>query len=378
MPNRRVYLDHAAATPMSENVRLAMEPYFSANFSNPSAAYLSAKKVASDIAKARSNIAQCLGAKESEIIFTAGGTEANNLAIKGIMELYPDANILISAVEHESVVKPAQNYNYKTVPVKKDGTVDLVSLEALIDDNTVLVSVMYANNEIGTIQPISSIASIIKRLRKSRNNDLPLLLHTDACQAPAYLDLHISRLGVDFMSLNSGKIYGPKQFGCLYKNRLTAIKSQIEGGGQEFNIRSGTENPANISGFSVALEQATKNRNIEVERMKLLQDLFITELKKLNLDISINGSLKKRLPNNVHVTFAGKDNETMLMELDEVGVECASGSACSASSDEVSPTLMAIGMSEDEARSSLRFSMGISTSKEDILYTIKKIAEILQ
>jgi cysteine desulfurase len=237
---------------------------------------------------------------------------------------------------------------------------------------------MYANNEIGTVQQLSHVAQIIKKIRKDRSNNLPLIFHTDACQAPAYLDVHVSRLGVDLMTINSGKIYGPKQFGCLYVNHTTAIKSQIEGGGQEFNIRSGTESPANIVGFSKALNLVDKARSKEIKRVRGLQNLFFSEIIKKIPNVIINGSLKKRLPNNVHLTFPGQDNELMLMKLDELGVQCASGSACSASSDEVSPTLMAIGLSENEAKSSLRFSMGNSTKRQDIIYTIQKLAEILQ
>lgn len=381
MIKKSVYLDNAAATPMDKAVKIAMEPYFSVKFYNPSAQYLSAKAVSKDIETARTEIAHWLGAKSTDIFFTAGGTEANNLALNGIMSLYPEANLVVSAIEHESILKPAEQYNHKVAPVDGRGNIDLAKLEKLIDDKTVLVSVMYANNEVGTIQPLSQITKMIEKIRKSRNNDgneLPIYLHADACQAPTYLDLHVAGLGVDLMTLNSGKIYGPKQFGALYVNRHVNISPQILGGGQERGLRSGTESPANIIGFAKALNLVQDNRTKESERLSELQNFFIRELVKIIPNIKINGSIKKRLPNNVHITIPGQDNELILMKLDELGIQCASGSACNASSDDISPTLIAIGLSEEDAKSSLRFTMGNHTKKNDIEFVVSSIAEILE
>ncbi len=380
MIKKIVYMDHAAATPVDSRVKLAMDPYFSDKFYNPSANYLSAKAVSKDIDNARAGIAHWLGCKSNEIVFTAGGTEANNLAINGVMELYPEANLVVGAIEHESVLKPAEKYNHKIAQVLPDGQIDLKKLESLIDNNTVLISIMYANNEIGTIEPLLKISRIISKLRKNRrnsNNSLPLLLHTDACQTPSYLDLHVSRLGVDLMTLNSGKIYGPKQFGALYVNRHIELSPQILGGGQERGLRSGTENPANIVGFAQALALVQENRIEESNRMKQLQDYFIDKITKNISTVKINGSRSKRLPNNIHLTFMGQDNEILLMKLDEMGIICASGSACSASLDDISPTLIAIGIDENDARASLRFSMGKTTTKTDINYVVDSLLKIL-
>lgn len=375
-----VYLDYAAATPVDPKVLAAMQPYFTDRFYNPSATYLSAKAVAADLLAARESVAHWLGGKPSEIIFTAGGTEANNLAISGVMSQFPDNNVVISAIEHESVREPARQYDYREAPVTKDGQADVSALEALIDDNTVLVSVMYANNEIGTVQPLKEIATLLQKIKKQRQsagNDLPLLLHTDACQAVNYLDLHTARLGVDLMTLNGGKIYGPKQSGILYAKTGVALDAQILGGGQERGLRSGTENIAGAVGFAKALDIAQTNRAEESKRQAGLRDGFIQQLQQTEPTIAINGSLKKRLPNNISVTFTGIDNERLMMQLDEADIMCAVGSACSASKDEPSHVLKAIGLSDKDARATLRFTLGRQTTPTDINATIKVLTGLL-
>lgn len=375
-----IYLDYAAATPLDPVVLKAMKPYFTDNFYNPSAAYLAAKSVASEVKKARESVAFWLGAKPPEIVFTAGGTEANNLAITGIMDQYPDGNVVVSAIEHESILEPAKKYNYKEVKVTKNGIVDVDYLETIIDDKTVLVSVMHANNEIGTIQPIKEIATFLQNIRKTRTNrgdNRPIYLHTDACQAGNYLDLHASRLGVDMMTLNGGKIYGPKQSGALYVRTGVVLSPQILGGGQERGLRSGTENVAGIVGFAKALEIAQKKRPTEAKRLTELRDDFINQLIKSFPDATINGSTKKRLPNNISVTFPGVDNERLMMQLDEAEIMCAVGSACSASNDEPSHVLKAIGLSATQAQSTLRFSLGRTTTKKDVDIVIQSLKENL-
>ncbi|HTE22669.1 MAG TPA: cysteine desulfurase family protein [Candidatus Limnocylindria bacterium] len=376
-----IYLDYAAATPLDSEVLAAMGPYFSEQFYNPSALYLGAKDVARDVAKARTRIAGQFGVRPAEVIFTAGGTEANNLAIHGVMQQFPEANVVVSTIEHESVLKPAHQYACKEAPVTKDGQVDVLQLEKLIDDQTVLVSVMYANNEIGTIQPIRKITTTLEEVRKRRKysgNDLPLYFHTDACQAAQYLDLHVSRLGVDLMTINGGKMYGPKQSGALFVRAGVKLQPQILGGGQEFGVRSGTENVAGSIGLSVALDLAQARRHEETERLQKLQKVFITELQAAIPVIQINGSLKSRLPNNVHVTIPGTDNERLVMALDEAGIQAAAGSACSASSEEPSHVLRALGMSETDAQASLRFTMGRGTTEQDIHTTVNTLKKILK
>lgn len=355
-----------------------MRPYWQQQFYNPSATYLAGRAVAVDIAQARDTVAQQLGTKPSEIIFTAGGTEADNLAINGVMQNYPGAQLLVSAVEHEAVLQTAAAYKHQVIPVTQQGVVNLDRLAILLDENTVLVSIMYANNEIGTIQPLRQVAALIKKVKQARRatgNKLPLYLHTDASQAANYLDLHVSRLGVDLMTLNGGKIYGPKQTGALFVKAGIALQPQIKGGGQERGLRSGTENVAGIIGFAKALEIAQTTRHQEAKRLQALQASFLNQLAKALPRAILNGA-PQRLPNNLHLTIPGIDNERVMMQLDEQGIICAVGSACSASDDEPSHVLKAIGLTDQAAQSSLRFSMGRQTTAKDIKTTIASLQKI--
>lgn len=366
---KTIYLDYAAATPVAPEVLTAMLPYYSEKFYNPSANYLAAGAVHKDLEAARGVVAGCIGARPIEVTFTAGGTEANNLAIRGVMEAFPGSNVIVSAIEHDSVLEAARNYEYREVSVTEQGIIDLVALEKLIDDRTVLVSIMYANNEIGTVQPIRDIVSLVEKvrtMRKKSGNNRPLIVHTDAAQAGNYLDIHVSRLGVDLMTLNGGKIYGPKQSGALYVRSGVRLKPLVYGGGQEHGLRSGTENVAGAVGLAQALKSAQDLRHEETHRLQELQKHFMTELQKAMPEIIINGSRGKRLPNNVHLTIPGQDNERLLFALDERGILAAAGSACSASDEESSHVLHALGLSDEAAHASLRFTMGRGTSEEDI------------
>lgn len=375
-----IYLDYAAATPLDPRVHAAMEPYFSDQFYNPSATYNRARKVRQAIDAARSQVAHYLGSKTSEVIFTAGGSEANNLAIHGIMRQYPDANIVVSSIEHESVLVAAQRYDCREVAVKPDGTIDLIDLEKKIDDQTVLVSVMYANNEIGTIQPLRDISSIIAQKRSARHRskvaERPLYFHTDACQAANYLDLNVARLGVDLLTLNGGKIYGPKQSGALFVRGGIQLQPLVDGGGQERGLRNGTENVAGIIGFSKALDIAQTMRHQEAKRLLAIQQDFIKLITQAIPTVVINGSLKRRLPNNVHLTIPSKDNERLLIQMDEAGIIAAASSACSASNEEPSHVLKAIGLSDQDAQSSIRFTLGRSTTSDMIDRTVELISKL--
>jgi len=371
--SQTIYLDYAAATPMDRHVLDAMQPYFTDKFYNPSATYMAGRNVKQDLDEARSKIAHWLGARPSEIIFTAGGTEANNIAVHGVMQNHPKANLVISAVEHDSVLHPASEYDYRVANVSKQGRIDVDNLVSKIDDQTVLVCVMQANNEIGTIQPIKDISEVIHKIRNERlkkGNKLPLLLHSDSTQAANYLDLHVARLGVDLLSINGGKIYGPKQSGVLYVKGGISLKSTILGGNQEQGLRSGTQNVPAAIGLATALDIAQNKRNYEAKRLQKIQKLFIDELLKIPGAI-INGSLKTRLPNNVHLTLPGIDNETLLIQLDEAGIMAAAGSACSASSEEPSKVLRAIGLDKAEIQSSIRFTMGRRTTELEIKKTLQ-------
>jgi cysteine desulfurase len=375
-----IYLDYAAATPIAPEVLDAMQPYLTERFYNPSASYMAARQVANDLEAARVRVAHHLGARPSEVIFTAGGTEANNLAIHGVMSQFPDANLVVSSVEHEALLAPARLYSYKEAKVKPNGVIDLYDLEQKINDKTVLVSIMYANNEIGAIQPIRRVSQLIEKVRKSRKsngNQQPIYLHADACQAAAYLDLHASRLGVDLMTINAGKIYGPKQTGALFISTAISLTPQIVGGGQESGLRSGTENLANIVGFAAALDLVQARRHEEVRRLSELQKLFFDLVEEKLPTAIVNGSRKHRLPNNIHLTLPGQDNERLLFALDEKGIICAVGSACSASNQEPSHVLRAIGLSDAEAQSSLRFTLGIDTDEAKLRHTVDELAALV-
>lgn len=375
-----IYLDYAAATPLDPQVLAAMYPHLSDSFYNPSATYRAGTQSRQALEGARARVAHWLGARPSEIIFTAGGTEANNLAVHGVLRKFPAANIVVSAVEHESVLSPAHEYDCREAGVDVNGRLNLADLQKKIDENTVLVSIMYANNEVGTIQPLREIAALVAEVRRARlsaGNKLPLYLHTDACQAANYLDLHVSRLGVELLTINGGKIYGPKQTGALFVKGGIDLVPLIAGGGQERGIRSGTENVAGAVGLAKALDIVQAARHEETSRLKALQTTFIAGLEQVLPQAVINGSRKKRLPNNVHVTLPGQDNERLLIQLDEAGVQAAAGSACSASNEESSHVLLAMGKTEAEARASLRFTLGRTTTQAEVERTTQILAKLL-
>lgn len=372
--NKSIYLDYAAATPLDPTVLAAMKPFLELEFYNPSATYLAGKRVEQTLETARSEVARALGSRPAEIVFTAGATEANNLAIQGVMRGFPGSEALCSAVEHESVLAPTKIFKNRIIPVNSGGMVDVAKLQKMIGDETVLISVMYVNNEIGTIQSLKEIATILRQVRSERSkvdNKLPIYLHSDAAQAANYLDLHVARLSVDLMSINGGKIYGPKQSGVLFVRTGVRLQPLILGGGQEFGLRSGTENVAGAVGFGQALKNAQELRKVESGRLKKLRYFFANQLQKTIPSAVINGSSTHMAPHILNITIPGIDNERVMMELDEAGVMCAVGSACSAGSTEPSHVLSAIGLSKDQARSSLRFSLGRASSESQTRTTLE-------
>ena len=374
------YFDYAAATPMHPSVLQKMQPYFSDYFYNPGAIYLSAIQVKKDLTDARATIAKSIGAKPTEIVFTAGGTEANNLAIAGIMRRYPKGEVLVSAIEHDSVRVASEQFTHSEIPVTKNGRISIDALSKLVTDNTVLISCMLVNNEIGTIQDIAAIVTLVEQIKKQRlveGNTTPLFVHTDACQAINYMDISVARLGVDLLTLNSGKIYGPKQCGVLYVKTGTSLEPIVYGGGQEKGLRSGTENVANCIGMAEAMRITDKMRLSETKRVIALRDMLIDRLSG-GARISINGTNgTKRIANNVHITVDGYDNERLLMELDMKGCMVATGSACSASSDLPSHVLKAIGLTDEQSRNSLRITLGRQTNEDDITYLSQNILELV-
>jgi cysteine desulfurase len=373
------YFDYAAATPMLPEVVTAMQPYFSEQFYNPSALYIGARTNRLALDEARHTIAKGLGARPTEIIFTAGGTEANNMALHGILSQFSDAHFITSAIEHDSILQPATQYNTTYVGVNDKGIIDVTQLTKAITDTTVLVSVMLVNNEVGAIQPLHDIVEVVNTVRKQRQvsgNTMPLYIHTDACQATNYLDIQVARLGVDLLTLNAGKLYGPKQCGALFVRAGIVLTPLIHGGGQEWNLRSGTENLANIVGFATAWKRIRGTVKEETKRVTELRDALIQGLTSQRPDCVINGPHgNRRIANNVHVTFPGKDNERILMELDEAGVQVATGSACSASNDEPSHVLKAMGLSDEAAQSSIRITLGRYTTEQSIENLLQLLAK---
>ncbi len=367
-----IYLDYAAATPVDTHVQAAMQPFLANQFYNPSALYGPAVAASHALDTARADVAAVLGAKPSEIIFTAGGTEANNLAILGV-----EGEVMVSAIEHVSVRGPANQREHQIIPVNAAGLVDADKL--IIGDKVGLISVMYANNEVGTVQPIKRISAVVETVRRERaknGNPLPLYFHVDAAQAGNYLDMHVHRLGVDLMTINGGKLYGPKQTGALFVRSGIILKPLVHGGGQERNLRSGTENVAGAVGFAKALQISVEKRHEEARRLTDLQNRFFHLLEQAFPSLIVNGSRKHRLPNNVHITLPNTDNERVLMNLDMEDIYAAAGSACSASHDEPSHVLQAMGVDEASIRSSLRFSLGRDTTLADIEHVVAVLSEV--
>jgi len=375
-----VYLDYAAATPLDEEVFLAMQPYWQEKFFNPSSIYQSSVEVKNDLLQARQTIASLIGAHYQEIIFCAGGSEANNLALKGYLSNFePSKNhVVVSYLEHDSVLKALNGFDYQLADLKSDGLIDIDHCLSLINDQTNLVVLMLANNEIGTIQPVKYLTDKIKQIRLERlkkKNFQPLIVFCDACQAGNYLDLHLSRLGVDMMSLNGSKIYGPKQTAALYIRHGLKIKPLIDGGGQEYGLRSGTENTAGFIGLAVALKKTQALKNSEIKRLKNLQNYFLKNLSNQLPEVILNGSFKNRLPNNLNLSFPGQDNERMLFYLGKHGIMASAGSACSASNHHASHVLSALGLNDHQIHSTIRITMGRQTTKDQLDKTIRVLVD---
>lgn len=367
-----IYLDHAAATPVSSRVFEAMKPYFLHDFFNPSAAYLPAKKVASDYEAAKATIAHAIGAKASDLVITAGATEANNLAFTS---LSPDANatsakVLYLMTEHDSVRRVAERCGGVAVKVLSSGLVDLDDLRSKITDDTELISVSLANNELGTIQPLAEVAAIIREVkieRMKRGVKRQLLLHSDASQALNLLDINVARLGVDLLTLNAAKIYGPKGVGALYVSHDARLKPLTVGGGQENGLRSGTENVPGVIGFAMAVDDAKKHINGNRKKYANMRKILLSELSGYEL---VNK--KHILDNFIVLCYNGLDGERLVFLLEDLGVYVATGAACAASKGEKSHVLKAIGLSDTKIAGSLRLTLG-ETNTEEQMYEAAKI-----
>ncbi len=358
-----------------------MLPYFSERYGNPSSIYGLAQDARKGVDSARTKVAGILGCRPTEVIFTSGGTESDNTAIKGVALAAGWGNhIVTSAIEHHAVLHAAQflekfGFQVTYVPVDAEGIVDLDALEDAITDRTVLVSVMYANNEIGTVQPIPEIAAIVKR--QSARWSHGISFHTDAVQAAGALDLDVDRLGVDLLSLSAHKFYGPKGMGVLYIRRGTPFLPQHQGGSQERYKRAGTENNAGIVGTAAALELAVAERAEESVRLVALRDRLIEGLLKIP-GSRLNGHHRERLPNNVNVSFEGVEGEALLVGLDFAGVCASTGSACTTASLEPSHVLTALGLPADVAHASLRLTLGRANTDEDVAYLLEVLQPLIE
>lgn len=364
-----IYVDYAAATPLLPDALEAMWPFFSEQFYNPSSSYQAAKQVKRAIEDVRTRVAHWIGSKPAEVIFTAGATESINLAINGVMRTYPDARVAVSAIEHEAVLATAKQYSHTIIPVTPDGLVHVADLKQYIDDQTVLISIGYANNEIGTIQPLKNIAQVlqeVRQLRRLKNNPLPLFLHTDASQAACYLDLHASRLGVDLLTLNGGKMYGPKQTGILFVKAGLRLAPQVAGGGQEMGLRSGTENVAGAVGLATALDVVQSQRKEAVVKVGVMRDQLQHSIMEALPHTVVNGNQKKRLPNILNLAWPGVDGERLIMQLDQAGIMASTGSACAANKQTASHVLQALGLDNATIQGSLRLSFGVNTTPEEL------------
>ncbi len=431
MDKRRIYLDYASTTPVDPRVKAAMEPYLADVFGNPSSLHWFGQQASAAVFAARRAVAAAIGAAADEVIFTATATEANNLAIRGTVAAYRirvdrRPRIIVSAIEHESVLETARDLGEGGVevvvlPVNRQGFVDLRALEKALNDRTVLVSVMHANNEVGSVQPISKIAAVISDFRKlianrrsagasEHQNDLPSgdmrfarsglwpLLHTDAAQTLASLPINVDELGVDLLTLSSHKAYGPKGAGALWvgnRKQVTgnrkgsttptpntfSLSPLLAGGKQESGLRAGTENVAAIVGFAAAVEIAVRERERDRARIAKLRDALWRGLQKISPRILLNGpplSSPHRLPGNLNISFLGYRAADLLPAFDLAGLAVSAGSACASRAPTPSHVLAAIGLSSSRASASIRFTLGRATTAREIANTLTLVKRILR
>lgn len=393
----RVYLDHAAGTPISAIVLNKVISATKNDFGNPSGLHQESVASKNVLKESRAKTASFLNAHPDEIIFTSGGTESNNVAILGTFEFLlketggnlKNFHAITSVTEHASVMEVFKGLEKKGLRVtylgvSEDGLIDPTELKKALRGNTAIVSIMYANNEIGTVEPIRELVKTVRHFRKNKKESkkgwLPAaypVFHTDACQAAEYLEMNVLRLGVDLLSLSGSKIYGPRETGVLFKKRGTNLSSIFRGGNQEFGLRPGTENVLGALGVAEALELSRKNRQKEFKRIAALRDYFLKKITKENPKAIVNGSLSERLPNNVNISLPGIDNEELVIRLDALGVACSTKSACKSDDAEVSYVVKALGKNH-YPESAIRFSLGRGTEKKDLDHALQALKESLK
>ena len=392
---REVYLDHAATTYLDPRVKEAMEPYWTEEFGNPSSLYRSGRRAKEALDNARQTVARILNCRPDEIIFTGGGTEAINLAIFGVAHFHSNilknvgmsrGHLITSKIEHHAVLHSMQalekeGFEVTYLDVDEYGFVAPEKVKAAIRPDTILVSVMYANNEIGTIEPIEEIGRVIRKTRderKAAGSQTPIFFHTDACQAAGALDMDVQKLGPDLLAINGSKIYGPKGVGCLFVRRGVRLKPLIYGGGQENNLRSGTENVPGIVGLAKAFEIAQGEREKESARLAELRDYFAARILKEIPKVVLNGHPSKRLSNNVNISVLDIEGEAVILYLDARGVYISTGSACTSTTLDPSHVILALGRPYEYAHGSLRFTLGRRTTKEDLDYVMEVFPAIVE
>ena len=369
-----VYLDHAATTPVDPRVRRAMEPYLKTEYGNPSSLHRWGRRARMAIDAARETVAAALNADPAEICFVSSGTESCNLAIIGCALKAPPhrRHILVSAVEHHCVLHAAEwliplGYTVEHIPVDHYGQVDPDAVRARIRDETWLISVMHANNEIGTLQPVETIARICR--------ERGVWFHVDAVQTFGLLPVDVEAIGCDLLSVSAHKVYGPKGVGALYVRAMTPLQPLMVGGGQERDRRAGTENVAGIVGFAEAVKLAQSLTPAEAERQTALRDEFIRAVLESIPDATLTGHPTARLPGNAHFRFAGAPSDSLLIALDRAGIAASSGAACSAGSLEPSHVLLALGWDETAAQEGVRFTLGRDTTWDDLAYTVEVLRQ---
>jgi cysteine desulfurase len=379
MDGDRIYLDYAATTPLDPRVLEAMLPYMTKRFGNPNSIHSFGREARLAIDEAREKIAQLLNCQPSEIVFTSGGTESDNLALRGIAEAYRQKgnHIITTAIEHHAVLRTCKaledmGFSVTYLPVDEHGLVSPEQVAEAVNERTILVSVMHANNEIGTIEPVAEIVKAVKEKRPD------ILVHTDAVQTVGHISVDIQELGVDLLSFSAHKFYGPKGVGGLFIRKGVRLVPQLTGGGQERNRRSGTENVAGIVGMAKALEIAIAEMSNELPRLQSLRDELIAGVLNRIPDSRLNGHPTQRLPHNANFSFRGIDSETLLLQLDMHGIAASSGSACSSGSLEPSHVLLALGLDYELAISSLRLTLGRFTSREHILRVLDLLPNIVE
>ncbi|MFH0929950.1 MAG: cysteine desulfurase family protein [Candidatus Moraniibacteriota bacterium] len=393
MAKRKIYLDYASTTPVDPRVFAAMKPFFSQKFGNPSSLHSFGREATEAVKKARKQAADFFGCEPGEIVFTSGATESNNLALKGAIialishfsEKKIKPHIVTTAFEHSCVLASCKKLKEQGMaevaylPIGKKGVVNMNDVKKSIQKNTALVSIMYANNEIGTIQPIKEIGKLIAK--ENRNRETKILFHTDAVQAVNYLDCHVNNLGMDLLTASAHKIYGPKGVGLLFIRKNTPLKRIQDGGDHEAGWRAGTLNVPGIVGFGAALELAEYERARNHKIVEKLQDHMIVRVLKEIKGARLNGSKIKRIPNNANFIIKDVEGEGMLLGLDLAGIAVSTGSACSSNDLRPSHVLLAIGLGEEESHGSLRVTLGKYTTKQEVdlfVDTLKAVAARLR